>query len=472
MTPDTTLTQPLNSSSQPTTAAPVLDSRPACRLGGLIVGDSVVKNALSVSIVEGSLCTVMIALTETFAVAAAITLKAPPMAIGLLGSLPLFLASLIQLLLPSLLSPARGRKFYVARGAFLQALFLIACALTGLMKPTVAPYLFIAFFILSGISGSTIGFLWQSWIKDLTPEPIRGRHFAWRNRIFAAIQLCCTLGVGFLARRYTVHTTPWQFYLLIFLVAASFRLSSSVLLHCQFEPRTILKKMPLRLRSLPRPFLVYAALAALLQGATAFSGPFFSVWFLRDLQLDYLSFTIASAATLSGSLVFLPLWGRWADKFGNFALFRLTALLIAIVPFPYLFWDSREAVWLFNCYSGIVWSGFNLSNFNYLLQASGDEAPERNLAVAAAFSGIAVFCGGALGGIAATRVPELFGWQLRSLFFISGSARVVIALILITVLRPVSGCGAQSAVRLFESLPGYRSGMGLYRTFFRAFRKQ
>src|SRR5689334_14107267 len=85
-------------------------------LGGVVVGPPAVRQALVLSFWDGTFATVMVALTETFGIAAAVSLHAPSMAIALLGSLPLLMGSLGQYFLPAFVDMRRARKKHVLLG--------------------------------------------------------------------------------------------------------------------------------------------------------------------------------------------------------------------------------------------------------------------------------------------------------------------------------------------------------------------
>jgi MFS family permease len=150
---------------------------------------------------------------------------------------------------------------------------------------------------------------------------------------------------------------------------------------------------------------------------------------------------------------------------------KIMALLLSVIPLPYLFSQSPAAIWVFNFYSGICWSGYGISNFSYLMEASGEENPERQIAVVMAFNGITVFLFGLAGGFLATRLPALFGWQLRSLFLLSAVLRLTVVATLFRFLRPLSVPPPGPTREIYDSIPGYRVGMGVMRVLYRAFRR-
>lgn len=442
-------------------------------LGGVSVGSKDNCKGLKYSLWDGIFSNAMLALTETFSVAAAVYLNASPLAISILGSLPLLMSSLGQFILPRLINPSKGRKHYVLKGTFSQSVSLFILAFTGWLSASISPWFFVIIFCIYGFCGNVVSGLWIAWMGDLVPTDVRGRHFAWRNRLFSLTQLFCAIGAGFFSRKYSNDNTHWLFFACIFFTASFFRLVSSCMLSFQHEPKVLIsnnKKSVLSLTKTNKPFLFYITSAALMLGAVAISGPFFNVWYVRDLKFDFLTLSIASAATIIGTIVSLPVWGKLADSIGNRRVILWTGFMVATVPIPYIFSSHSWQIWLLNFYTGLCWSGYNLSNFNYLLCAAGHENKEKLLSLSVAASGIASFAFSLLGGYISTRLPELFGWQLKTLFLISSILRFTVFGIFFFRF-PVCEKEAQPSILVFHQIPGYRAGMGILRNAFRAFRR-
>jgi MFS family permease len=397
-------------------------------LGGLNVGSSRIRQALICSLIDGSLCSVMTAIADTFGVAAALRLNAPVMTIALLGSGPLLIGSVGQFFLPLFLNPGVSRKRYVVSSVRVQATFLMLAGLTGLLPAPYKAWAYIAAFVLYGSSGTLFAGIWTSWIRDCVPPPVRGRHFAWRNRFFSLVQLSCAILAGIIAHKYTSQNAPWMLFTLLFFTASLFRFGSGQFLNAQFDPKPL--NLPQRSQVFgfkpSKTFLHYCSSVALLVGATALAGPYFNVWFLRDLKFDYLTYSVSSACVVLGTISFLSIWGRLVDSLGNVRVLRITGLMCAFVPLPYLFASSPMAVWLFNFYSGVSWGGFNIANFNYHLHISEKEKSDHSIAFSSAATALATFTFSLAGGFLATRLPVLFGWQLQSLFGASFLLRLIV----------------------------------------------
>jgi MFS family permease len=245
------------------------------------------------------------------------------------------------------------------------------------------------------------------------------------------------------------------------------------MLFLQYEPPKSVSKESSSLLSdikAGRQFLFYSVSAALMQGTVAISGPFFNVWYVRDLKFDYFNLSIASAATIFGTIISLPFWGKLSDNLGNRKVILWSGFLVATVPVPYLFSSYNWQIWILNFYSGLCWSGYNLSNFNYLLTLSGKDKPERKISISAAITGLSVFFFSLLGGYLSTRLPKLFGWELKSLFLLSSVLRFAVYGLLF-VRFPVHQTEKKNSLENFHQIPGYRVGMGILRNAFRAFRR-
>ncbi len=142
---DIFLPGPLNSmfDDQPDTATrPLKDVVPGeplapgkTHLGGIYVGPPLIRAALLNSFLDGIASNGMLALNETFSVAAAVALRASSMGIALMSSIPSLFGSVGQYLSPLLTHPSKGRKPLVLVGVAGQAFFLFLAALSGWLPP-------------------------------------------------------------------------------------------------------------------------------------------------------------------------------------------------------------------------------------------------------------------------------------------------------------------------------------------------
>jgi MFS family permease len=340
-----------------------------------------------------------------------------------------------------------------------------------------APYnawAFVLAFVLYGSSGNLFSGIWTSWIRDCVPPPVRGRHFAWRNRFFSLTQLACAITAGIISHKYSSQNAPWLFFTLIFLIGSLFRLGSGQCISLQYDPSPA--ALPCRSHVFgfkpSKNFIWFCLSVAFLQGTTAIAGPFFNVWFLRDLKFDYLTFAISTASMIIGTIAFLSLWGRLIDSIGTSRVLRMTGIMCALVPAPYLFGSSPLVVWIANFYSGISWGGFNVANFNYLLRTTEKEKSDHYIAFASAITAITMFLFSLLGGFLSTRLPTLFDFQLQTLFLVSFVARLAVVLFFFRKFRLPQMRVEAGTMELVNEPAGYKVSMEIIRQVFRPLRRQ
>lgn len=449
------------------------DNESAIAIGGICVDSYETRTALRYSLWDGIFSNAMLALTETFSIAGAVFLNAPAILIAMLGSFPLLLSSFGQIILPYIIHPSKGRKHYVLQGTLFQSFFLTVLAFCGWFPELIRPWSYVFIFSLYGFSGNVVSGLWIAWMGDLVPQNIRGRHFAWRNRLFSFTQLICALFAGFFLKEYSAGNATWIVFTIVFLLAGFLRLFSSGMLYRQKEPVITRCGTSLNFRMVlkNRSFVHYSLAAALMQGTVAIAGPFFNVWYIRDLKFDFFTLSIATAATILGTICALPIWGRFADTIGNRRIVQFSGFLICTVPLPCLISSLPWHIWLLNFYTGFCWSGYNLGNFNYLLLASGKTRPEINISFSVAVNGIFVFTFSMIGGYLSQHLPQLFQWKLQSLFLLSSFLRFIIFGIFFFRLKSFE-TEHEKSLDLFFQIPGYRGGMGVLRNAFRAFRNK
>ena len=424
------------------------------QFGGLDDCDARTRSALVASAWDGVFATMMLGIVETFGVAAAVALGVPSVPIALLGTLPIWLGTLAQLLLRRGVI-GRARKPWVVRAVRTQATMLLFLALTGWAPVGWAAPLYVVAFVLYGASNAAVGHLWLSWISDVCPEVMIGRHMAWRSAIFACVQLTTAAAAGWLARGFTSLSAPWSVYALAFAVAAAARYASGGFLSIQYEP-------PIASASPPdkrfRPSLALARFAraiALFNGAALLAGPFFNVWFLRDLGFSYLAFAMAGASSVAGTLVANRFVGSLADRFGATPVLKVGAVFAALSPVTYLWIDGAWQVWLANFASGMAWASVNLAAFKYLVQAARGGPKHPGFVYANLWLTTTVLVMSLVGGILAPHLPTLFTWPLQTLFLLSALARIGVVVVFfarLVDLEPEKRANRRTKVASFRSL--------------------
>ena len=391
--------------------------------------DARVRSSLRYSVLDGASFSLMLGSAESYFQAFAVFLKATVSQVGIVYTVPMFVATLIQLHASSLLRWFRSRKnLTVLAGALRSLLFvpLILVYYMGVARIWVLLGLICLYFALNYLPIPA----WTSWMRDLVDEKRRGAYFSRRNRISNLVALLGIVFAGLILEYFRVR--PFLGFTLIFAVALLGSIGSTIFLSLKYdvpysEPlpdREGFFGFSIRMfRSNYGRFVLYNFCLYL---AVFFSGPFFVPYMLKELGFSYLQFMIATSLVVLIKFVTLTLWGELADRYGNKKILVLSSLFIAILP---LLWIVSPTFWwicLIQALGGLAWSGFDISALNFAYDVLPSEKVTRHTSYLIFYRGLAIFVGGLIGGLLIHRF-SLLGSGYYGNFFLSGVLRVLIA---------------------------------------------
>lgn len=394
--------------------------------------------------------------SDNFLNAFAIYLQATAMQLGLLTAIPQLFGATSQILSVWLGNHVR-RKPLVVKVAFLQSLLVAGLAtlaivygIGGLQDSRIVWLIVLAVGYFSCLN--CIQPHWRAWMGSLVPQSRRGVFFAARTRLTMAASLLIFIAGGTVLSISAANDNTWLGFALLFGVAASGRLVSSILLGRMHDPEPESAQNAMRLRdswrhvreSLKDPtFRNYSFFVASMQGAVALSAPFFAMYMLRDLEFTYLQYSINSIASIGTQFIMLHFWGKFSDRFGNHLVMVISSSMIPLIPLLWLVSPDYYYLLFVQVVSGVLWSGFTLSTANYLY----DIRPHNtNFALYAAIqsgtSALMVFCGGLLGGYLALRAPDIAAgisdyWQPGSDLFIVFITTTLLRLLVVAYFMPL-----------------------------------
>jgi MFS family permease len=415
-----------------------------------------VRKSLKLSILDGSAYAAMLGLTQNYITPLALELKATTAQVGLLSSIPSLTMALSQLAAPDLSERAGSRKRLILPMVFMHAIMFIPILLIPFLIHTAQVWWLIGFVTLSVVLGALANPAWGSMMADLVPEQLRGRYFGYRGQIAGLITLVFFFIGGGILQLFT-GINVFAGYAILFGGATLFRLLSFLFLSRMYEPGQIESKVDgPNIFELARnlwssnlgKFTLYIALVDF---GVCVSAPFFTVYMLRDLHFSYISFVIVSSASTISTIIFQTFWGRRADMSGNVRVVRVTSMILPVIPLLWLGSTNMYYLIAANIISGFAWSGYCLSAVNFVYDASDPKTRTKQIAIFNATDGVACCLGALIGGYVAPHLPELFGFQLRSLFTISGLLR---ALVVVLLLRQICEVRNVPEMKMWRFLKG------------------
>jgi MFS family permease len=422
-----------------------------------------VKRSLKLSTLDGIAFSAMAGLTQNYITPFALALKATTTQIGFLASVPNLSMALSQLAAPNLSEKAGSRKGLILPVVFTHALLWLPILLIPYLFPESKVWWLIILFTLSVVFGSLASPAWGSMMADLVPMELRGRYFSFRGRIMGFVTLAFSFIGGAILQVFTDN--GFLGFTLIFGGAIASRLLSFYFLSKMYEPslsgsgeknKSLLDIVRHMGSSNLGRFTIYVASISF---AANLAGPFFAVYMLRDLDFSYLNYIVLVSSNAVANLIFQPFWGRRADRFGNIKIVKTTSYLMPFVPLLWLVSSNLYYLIIAEIYSGFVWSGFTLATTNFVYDASDPNNRTKHIAVYNAVNGMTTCIGALIGGFLAPHLPAIFGYNLRTLFTISGIMRGTVVILLLRLITEVRNVPKMNAFHVLLSRPGYSTSV-------------
>ncbi|MBI2671178.1 MFS transporter [Candidatus Woesearchaeota archaeon] len=400
------------------------------------------KKSLKYSVISGSFYGVTDGSANSYVSPFAIAMNASNNQVALLTSIPSLIGPLSQLGTVKAMEKTKSRKKIIIMSALLQSMMLIPMMLIPFIFLNKGAAILVVLFSLYAVFGSFFGPAWTSWMGDLVPEKIRGRYFGNRAKIIGLVILVVSLIAGFLLDRFPKNKVFIGFFVL-FLVAFIARLLSVYFVSKMYEPKLVIKKSLQFsffefIKKVPsNNFGRFSIYIALINFAVYVAGPFFAVYMLKDLEFNYVQYTIINIVSGMATLIGLPLWGKFEDKYGNVRALKICGLLIPLVPLLWTFSPNFYYLVFIQIYAGLVWSGFNLAAANFIFDATSIQRRATCDAYNTILSGIGIFIGAILGGYLATHLKISFMNIFLFIFVISTILRLLISLLILPTIKEV-----------------------------------
>jgi MFS family permease len=178
---------------------------------------------------------------------------------------------------------------------------------------------------------------------------------------------------------------------------------------------------------------------------------------LEELKLTYVEYVAGSLAVVAMKFTSLPAWGRFIDRYGARAVLLLAAVLVALVPLPWLWTRGVAMVVVAQALSGLSWGGHEVSQFSLLLESSPNRSRLHVFAMMSVLTGVAQLVGSLLGGWLLVAVDRNFA----ILFVVSAACRLPVALAAPAVIPERVGAPGIGRRRLFLRLLGFRGSSGM-----------
>ncbi len=419
-----------------------------------------IKRSLRFSFFDGIFAAAMTGLTTDYITPYALALKASISQIGLLSAAPNFISSLLQLKSADLTEKLKSRRKVINLFVFLHALMGVPIVLIPYVFKT-HPVLFLIIFITLFAGFNAIAApAWSSLMSDYIPYRMRGKYFGWRNKILAAVAVISAFTAGFIL--HTFRNNILRGFLIVFSLAAISRFVSWYFLIHMYEKKFMVKEnsyfsfFDFIKRAGESNFARFVIFVAGLNFCVNLAAPFFSVFMIRDLKLNYLTYTVVVTTVTIVNILTIDRWGRMADKVGNIKILKFTSLFIAGLPLWWIINQHPLYLVFIQVLSGFTWAGFNLCAANFIYDAVTPAKRVRCFAYFNTLVGLALCLGALLGGYLVNILPAVFGYKILSLFLVSGISRYLVVLLFYNRIKEVRAGENITTKDLFSSVVGLK----------------
>lgn len=352
---------------------------------------------------------------------------------GIIGSIPLLLCTL-QMFSAVVLEHIRQRKCLIAGFSLLHRLLLSSIFFVPLFVSTPAYRLaaVVGLYALAHCFNAFIATGTGNWLLTLVPQHMKGSYLGKKDAMAFTFTTVLSLVMGWFLDRFRASGAEQAGFFvigtLVFLLACTdFWCLSSIR-----EPESTPHRQKLRAalwepladRGYQKVIFLYMFWNLALQIA----GPFFSVYMVTGLKLDYTYITFLGLISSSVRVVASYLWGRLADIYSWLKVARCSMFLLGTVHLSWLFMTPETCYVLqpvLQALSGAAWGGIAISVFN--LQYHYAPVEKRVLYVSAnsSYAGLCGFFATLIGAALLTVLPsiELNGFPISSMqiiFALSG----------------------------------------------------
>lgn len=304
--------------------------------------------------------------------------------------------------------------------------------LKGIATP-ILPYLIIAdiamIFLASGYGHPS----WFSLIGDLVDSRFRGRWFSKRSTIISFMTILLGISSAFALEYFKGAGKENLAFIVLFSLAFLARGYCVFIMKKHYEPVLIEKrKSKLTLKKFIKEakktnlgkFTIFRGMLSIITGMTV---PLVSIYLLRHLQLDYVSYMMIMLSGTLFSVITLNMWGKIADKYGNYKVIALTTAIIPLTPILWILSPSKLYLFLIPAIvGGTSWSAFIMASGNFIYDNTKKQTRGKAISYFNLFTGIGSLIGGIISAILIKNLNTTWIEPIFLIFIIGSILRFIL----------------------------------------------
>jgi|ETNmetMinimDraft_2_1059921.scaffolds.fasta_scaffold00938_7 MFS family permease len=404
-------------------------------------------NARKRSIKEGIFGSAQMSFGDSYITPFAIAINSSNSLVALISAISGILGPLTQIF-GSKLNEKYSRKKIILKSTFFGALtwlsFILIAVLfyKGILINTL-PILFLVLLSVYIVIAYVGEPAWFSWMGDIIDEEQRGKWFSKRNFIRGFVILILTISSAFFLDYFEKNNWLMFGFIILFSLASLSGLLYWKSFKKQYVPKIKFEKedyfsfWDFLINARKNNFGKFSIFRALLSFSIFISSSLITVYLLRYLEFSYLIYITIILSQVLFSLVVLELWGKFADRYGNYRILYITTILIPIIPILWILFKSPIYLILVPALiSGICWAGFNLAANNFIYDNVSQKKRGFALSYYNMFNGLGIFFGATLGAFLIKFLKISFE-PILLIFIISSLISMVVILFWIPQIKEI-----------------------------------
>ena len=365
-----------------------------------------IKSSLRISTVEGSWWAVMYGMVETYFGAFFEYLKYSSYEISILSTLPIFIGAGFQNLTGWFYDILRSRKTLLIILKFIQTVTIPLILFAGYSSGNY--YVLLAFICLYYVVAMSQMSPWTSWMGYLVPGRLRGRYFGNRSQVVRIFMLISSLLAGAILNSYDKVST-FNGFIIIFSIGMIANLGCIYYLKRQYEPEDTtndeIVEIDGRDRNMESGLKRFITYDSLSEFSFHVSGPLMMVYWLRDLNFNYIELAIIINVSQVIGLFSMRYWGKRIDNHGSYSTIRSASFYITIIPLLWIgiYYLPNELILagsiIIASMASLMFSGRALALDNRLYEHMKNKKMIQVTSRRVFFRGLSIFIGGLIGGL-------------------------------------------------------------------------
>ena len=311
------------------------------------------------SYVEAVLTSLVVGFAENYFAAFALQQGLSAIESGLLTSLPLIFAALLQFIMQTQIKQI-GLSYFVKRALFIQSLSLLGLCFLALIKTEFAFYFLFFFYGIYWLGHFSIQPAWNRWISDIIPFEQGQSYFSLRTRLSQIGILLGLFGGGALLHLNVLQISVEYLFLILFL--SCFVLKVIIVQLFRKHPA---QNQPLYLnidhiKNLWSKNMNFFKNYGLFNATLYLSAPFVAGYLLSVKNLSYLELMYVMSGLFIGKVVMTYYLNHNSKQFDPHRILLYGGIIAAPLPAVWPFCTNVTMMFLVHFVSGIGWAAWEV----------------------------------------------------------------------------------------------------------------